>query len=423
MDLMSVDEAIHQILAETSVVGVEKVALAESGGRILAEDVISDLDIPSQPLSSMDGFAVRAEDIHTASSECPVMLPVVMNITAGSATDQKLGRMEAARIMTGAPLPPGADTIVPVEDTDANWETEDSPGSQIRIFTAHHRGAFVRTVGEEIRLGEQVLTKGTSLTPAAVAVMATLGKPRPLVFKKTRVAIFSTGDELVSVDQSVGKGKIRESNSILLANLVKSNGGQPIRFPIARDDLNEIRALLWSVVANKPDLIISSAGVSVGATDYIRDVMEEMGQMKFWRVNMRPGKPLVFGHIQGIPYFGLPGNPVSTHITFDVFVRPYLLKISGAAARASQPMIPVRAGETFKSDGRQSYLRVKLKKEGQEWFAYSTGTQSSAALTSILRADGLLVIEAGQEEVPRDTPLRLRLLKQLSEIEATMSSS
>ena len=325
--------------------------------------------------------------------------------------------MEAARIMTGAPIPPGADTVIPVEDTDANWEADESKETQVKIFKAQNRGAFIRPKGEEIRSGEKVLTKGTYLSPAAVAVVASLGISRPLVYKKPRVAILSSGDELVSVDQRIEKGQIRESNSLLLANLIQACGGQPIRFPIARDDLSDIKALIWSVVAKKPDLIISSAGVSVGTADYMKEVIEEMGQMNIWRVNMRPGKPMVFGHIQRIPYFGLPGNPVSTHVTFDVFVRPFLLRISGSTVELSQQMIQVKAGETFKTDGRQSYLRVKVKKEDNDWFAYSTGTQSSAALTSMLRADGLLVIEAGVDKVTKNTPLKMRLLKSLSEIE------
>lgn len=419
MNLISVDEAVTQILAETLVVDVENIALTESGGRILAEDIISDLDLPQCPLSSMDGFAVHAVDVHTASSQTPVQLPVMMNIAAGTSTKKVLGSMEAARIMTGAPIPPGADTVIPVEDTDANWEADESIEIQVKIFKAQIRGTFIRPKGEEIRSGEKVLSKGTYLSPAAVAVVASLGISKPLVFKKPRVAILSTGDELVSVDQRIEKGQIRESNSFLLANLIQSCGGQPIRFPIARDDLSDIQALIWSVVAKKPDLIISSAGVSVGTADYMREVIEEMGQMNIWRVNMRPGKPMVFGHIQGIPYFGLPGNPVSTHVTFDVFVRPFLLKISGSDLESSQQMIQVKAGETFRTDGRQSYLRVKVKKEDNEWFAYSTGTQSSAALTSMLRADGLLVIEAGVDEVTKNTPLKMKLLKSLSEIESS----
>ena len=418
MTLIRVDEALLQILAETSVVDIEEIALTESGGRILAEDIISDVDLPQYPLSSMDGFAVHAEDVHSASRETPVQLPVVMNIAAGTATSKELGRMQAARIMTGAPLPPGADSIVPVEDTDANWEADERNESQVQIFKAQNCGAFVRPIGEEIRSGEKVLSRGTHLSPAAVAVIATLGISRLVVFKKPIVAILSTGDELVSVDQRIEKGQIRESNSILLANLIQTCGGQPIRFPIARDDLYDIRALMWSVVAKKPDLIVSSAGVSVGTADYIKDVIEEMGQMNIWRVNMRPGKPLVFGHIQRIPFFGLPGNPVSTHVTFDVFVRPFLFRISGSDIESSLHTIHVRAGETFRSDGRQSYLRVILKKEDNDWFAYSTGTQSSAALTSMLRADGLIIIEAGVHKVEKGMPLKMRLLKSLSEIES-----
>ncbi len=409
MTLIQVDEALEQILAEVPLVGVERVPLADARDRIVAEEIFSEMDLPQQPLSSMDGFAVHAEDVITATESSPVQLPVVMNIAAGTEADRPLGRSEAARIMTGAPLPMGADAIVPIEDTDA-FRAE--PASTVQILKSAKRGAFVRAVGEEIRCGERILEKGSQLTPAALAVLATLGIAKPLLYQLPRVAIISTGDELLSIDQEITKAQIRESNSLMLAALVEECGGQALRFPIARDDLQEIRALFWNVLSQKPALIISSAGVSVGAADYIKDVLQELGRLNFWRINMRPGKPLVFGQVQHIPFFGLPGNPVSAHVTFDVFARPFLRKLGGSvAAGQRQPLMLVRAGEDFQSDGRQSYLRVNVEKRDQEWYAFATGTQSSAAVTSMLRADGLLIIEAGVREVKEGTLLKMRPLK------------
>lgn len=412
MSLISVDKALEQILAETPQVGIERIPLANAQHRIVAEDIISELDLPQRPLSSMDGFAVHAEDVIAATRNSPVQLPVVMNIAAGAAADQSLGRSEAAQIMTGAPLPTGADAIVPIEDTDAHRAERSESASTVRIWRSTKSGAFVRSVGEEMRYGELILERGRRLSPAAMAVLATLGVAEPLLYKLPRVAIISTGDELLSIDQEITGAQIRESNSLMLAALVENCGGQALRFPIARDDFKEIRALFWNMLSHKPDLIISSAGVSVGTADYIKDVLQELGQMNFWRINMRPGKPLVFGHVQHIPFFGLPGNPVSAHVTFDVFVRPYILKLGGSAEASNrEPMMAVRAGEIFRSDGRQSYLRVNVKRRDGAWYAYATGTQSSAALTSMLRADGLLILEAGIREVKEGTLLKMRPLK------------
>ena len=266
-----------------------------------------------------------------------------------------------------------------------------------------------------MRAGEVVLTGGRHLLGAEVGVLAALGVVEPLVYRQPRVAILSSGEELLSVDQPLAPGRIRESNSYALASLIAEQGGQPLRFPIARDDLGEIRATLWSVVAHAPDLIISSAGVSVGAADYMLAALREIGELQFWRVNMRPGKPLAFGRIQGIPFFGLPGNPVSALVTFDVFVRPTILKMGGHSEdRWPQPVISVRAGEEFRSDGRRSYLRARLEWRNGEWYAYSTGTQSSGAMMSLVRADGLLIIDAGVARVGAGSVLSLRPLRPLS---------
>ena len=414
MTLRSVEIALADVLVNITPLAVERVPLAQVSSRVLAEDISADSDLPAAPNSSMDGFAVRAEDVARASPELPVSLPVVIHIAAGSVAGRMLGHREAARIMTGAPLPPGADAIVPVEATDADWSVEVAIGETVQIHQASAAGAYVRPRGEDMRAGEVVLTCGRHLLGAEIGVLAALGVVEPLVYRQPRVAILSSGEELLSVDQPLAPGRIRESNSYALASLIAEHGGQPLRFPIARDDLGDIRATLWSVVAHAPDLIISSAGVSVGAADYVLAALREIGELQFWRVNMRPGKPLAFGRIQGIPFFGLPGNPVSALVTFDVFVRPTLLKMGGHSEdRWPQPVISVRAGEEFRSDGRRSYLRARLEWRNGEWFAYSTGTQSSGAMMSLVRADGLLIIDAGVARVDAGSVLSLRPLRPL----------
>lgn len=418
MTLLNVEDALAEILSDITILGVEAIPLAQAQGRVLAEGIIASSDFPAYPLSSMDGFAVHAADVVEASEERPVSLPVVMSIVAGDVAKKRLERQEAARIMTGAPLPPGADTVVPFEVTDADWSVDMAAVRTVQIRQGSKIGAYVRPRGEDISKGETVLTKGCNLRAAEIAVLAALGVAEPLVFRKPKVAVVSSGEELLSIDQPIVPGHIRESNSLMLAGLIEEYGGHPVRFPIARDDHAEIRTLFWSVVANSPDLIISSAGVSVGDADYVKIVLQEIGELQIWRINMRPGKPLAFGRIQGIPFFGLPGNPVSAHVTFDIFVRPSLLKMGGNCEKSwPQPLIKVRAGEEFRSDGRQSYLRVRLNRQNGEWFAYSTGTQSSAAMTSMLRADGLLLVEAGVKRVKAGTVLKMRPLRSLPNLQ------
>lgn len=422
MRLRAVNEALTDILADLAPLNLERIPLARATGRMLAEDVRADADYPAAALSSMDGFAVRAEDIAAASEDEPVQLPVVMHIPAGGMAERALASGEAARIMTGAPLPPGADAIAPVETTDADWSAPGNDGEAVQFRQHFAAGAFVRPRGEDLRAGEVALAAGRKLHGAEIGTLASLGVARPLVYRQPRVAILSSGDELLAIDQPLLPGHIRESNSYALASLVEEYGGIPIRFPPARDDLDEIRNLLWSVALRAPDLILSSAGVSVGAADFMLAAIEEIGELHFWRVNMRPGKPLVYGRLQGIPYFGLPGNPVSALVTFDVFVRAALMKMGGYAEGEWQaPLVKVRAGEDFHTDGRRTYLRARLEFRDGQWRAHSTGTQSSGAMMSMVRADGLLILQEGVKTVSAGSELPFRPFHPLREPESEAS--
>jgi molybdopterin molybdotransferase len=236
-----------------------------------------------------------------------------------------------------------------------------------------------------------------------------LGYNHIQVIRQPRVAILTTGDELVGADQPLSPGKIHDTNSYTLAALVTTYGGQPIRLSPSPDTLEAVRKLFHDALAQKPDIIISSAGVSVGATDLIRIVLDELGEVNLWRINLRPGKPLAFGHLQGIPFFGLPGNPVSAMVTFDVIVRPALLKLAGKPD--DTPITTAIVGEDIPSDGRRTYARVKLNYENGQLIARTTGTQSSGALMSMVVADGLLIIPEGMTEVAVGTPLPVRLLR------------
>lgn len=411
--LHNIDEATARILTAIQRLPAEKIPLIEAFGRVLAEDVISPVSLPPFANSSMDGYAVRAEDVTTATQNTPVQLRVTMDIPAGTAPTQALQPGEAARIMTGAPMPDGADAVVPVEQTDQNWRSgaDEALSEQVAIFSPVRAGDYVRPVGEDVKAGQTVLHAGTLLRAPEIGALAGIGIGQVPVVRKPRVAIVSTGDELVGVDEPLTPGKIRDSNSYTLYGLVLQYGGFPIRIPTARDTLEDVRRRFQEALDQQPDLIISSAGVSVGAFDVVRTVLDELGKVDFWRVNLRPGKPLAYGHLRGVPFFGLPGNPVSAMVTFDVFVRPVLSKMLGR--QDTPPTVQAVVGESLRSDGRRSYLRVTLSRENGHIVARTTGTQSSGALMSMVQADGLLIIPEGVTEVTAGQTFPVRLLRSI----------
>ncbi|MBL8134293.1 MAG: molybdopterin molybdotransferase MoeA [Anaerolineae bacterium] len=415
-DLLNPDDAVSRILNVIAPLDDERVTLSDALDRVLAAPVVSEIDLPPFANSSMDGFAVRAGDTLGAAADAPRRLSVVMDIPAGSAPAGTIEAGSAARIMTGAPLPQGADAVVPVEDTDQSWRGGDSsplPGD-IAVFRQVRAGDSVRPIGEDIRAGQTLIAAGVVLRPQELGALAAIGCAEVPVVRRPRVAIVSTGDELVEVDQPLAPGKIRDSNSITLAGLIRRCGGEPLRLPIARDTLEDVRARFLTALGLLPDMILSSAGVSVGAFDVVRAVLEELGEIGFWRVNLRPGKPLAFGALgaRRVPFFGLPGNPVSAMVTFDVFVRPALLKMSRRSDAV--PTVQAVVDEPIRSDGRRSYLRAFLTRQADGWHARLTGTQSSGALMSMVLADGLLIVPEGVTDVPVGATLPVRVLKDIS---------
>ncbi len=413
-NLLSVDEALDNILKTIHTLSQETVTLPDSLGRIIAEDIISDTNLPPFDNSAMDGYAVRFDDITSASESNPTQLNVVMDIPAGTAPSKTLQTGQAARIMTGAPIPDGATAIVPVENTTDNWQKGDSPPlpESIEILQPASDGANIRRAGENIAVGGTVMSIGTQIRPAEIGMLAAIGCTHVKVVRKPKVVILTTGDELLDIDQPLSPGKIRDTNSYTLAGLIEQVGGIPVRLPIASDDMDSIRNLYQTALNEKPDMLISSAGVSVGTADLVKVVMGEMGNIDFWRINIRPGKPLAFGEIQGIPFFGLPGNPVSAMVTFEVFVRPALAKMSGTKHNP----LTIRAvlQNDMKSDGRKTYNRVTIEQDGDTYLAHSTGIQSSGALMSMVLADGLIVIPEDTKFIPAGTELSVLLLRQLS---------
>lgn len=404
--LLNPDIAIERILQHVPPAKTERIATGEGLGRILAEPLTAPIYLPPFDRSSMDGFAVRAEDVQQTG----VVLTLVDDIPAGKQSTIHIARGQAARIMTGAAIPEGADTVVPVEDTDVQWEPEEPlPSSAtVRINKPNRHGANIRARGENVSMGQEILPAHHEIRPQDMGIIAGLGIANISVYKQPRVTVLTTGDELLQLGEPLSDGKIYDMNSYTINGLVRQHGGVPIQLPPSADTIAAVRGLFQEALLQTPDVIVSTAGVSVGTFDVVRTVLAELGSISFWRVNVRPGKPLAFGLINDIPFFGLPGNPVSAMVTFDVFVRPVLYKLS-QRTDDSQYTTAI-TGHRMTSDGRRTYVRVQLEKRDGQIIAHETGTQSSGALLSMVKADALMIIPEGTSVVEAGTPLKIRLL-------------
>ncbi|MEI7848348.1 MAG: gephyrin-like molybdotransferase Glp, partial [Chloroflexota bacterium] len=369
------------------------------------------LDFPSFNNSSVDGFAVRAEDTLSASAGHPVILEVVADIPAGSWQQAVfLSAGQAARIMTGAPVPESANAIVMVEDTDMDRQIVGSAAPQtIKIFKAPHNGENIRRQATDFTQGQTLLTAGILLHPQHIALLAMLGVPSVPVHRKPRVALISSGDELMPVAAALAPGQIHDSNTYMLSALVQQAGSEVLSMGVAADRLDAVQDIFKRAADANPDLIISSAGVSTGAFDYVKEVVESAGSLNFWKVNMRPGKPLAFGSYRNIPFFGLPGNPVSSYVNFLVFVQPVLGILSGLGTR-SKPRLKVILSEDIESDGRESYLRAVVTPENGRYVAHLPGHQGSGNLFSLVLANALLIIPADIKSLPSGTEVEAWML-------------
>jgi molybdopterin molybdotransferase len=400
---ISVAEAQQIVLDASSVLGCETIASAEAQGRVLAAPVASSRTLPPADCSAMDGYAVRAEDLRTATEANPCQLEVAFEVAAGGRSERPLAAGEAARIFTGAPIPPGADAVVRQEDTSGE-------GDKVRFLVAPPRGEHIREAGEDIRRGDVVLELGTPLGPAQLGMLAALGRSLVRVYRRPRVAILSGGDELVEPDADVAGGRIVSSNAYALAAQCREAGAEPINLGIARDTPEDLERLLQAGL--RADFLVSSAGVSVGDHDYVRPVLEKLGcRLLFWGVRMKPGYPLTFGRFeQGPLVFGLPGNPVSAMVTFEQFVRPAIRKVTGHRAWF-RPQVRARITETLtKKAGRLHFVRVHLTDKDGSIEATSTGNQSSGVLRSMTLAQGLLVFPAEATEIRAGSEVRVQVV-------------
>jgi len=401
--MLSVEEALARVLAAFQPLSPERVPVLETLGRVLAEDVYADMDIPPLTNTAMDGYAVQAADTTGASPEHPVPLRIIHDLAAGYTTDVAVTPSTAIRIMTGAPIPPGADAVVRFEDTERD-------GEGVNILKGVPVGKNVRQAGEDVKKGALILPQGTEIRPQEVGMLAALGHKEALVHRQPQVAILATGDEVIEVDAPWQPGKIRNANSYSNAAQVVRYGGVPLLLGIARDDVGELTDRIRAGLEQGADLFLTSGGVSVGDFDVVKEVLAAEGEMGFWRVRMKPGKPLAFGRIGGVPLLGLPGNPVSVMVSFELFARPAILKMLGKTKLTKPTIEATLLDEVRRKDDRRHFLRVMLEEREGKYFARLTGGQGSGILLSMVRAQGLAIVSEDVDHLPAGARVPVMML-------------
>ena len=402
MSQIPVEEALKKILEKIHFKGVEKVSLGQALGRVLAEDIVAGLNNPPLDNSAMDGYALIAEDIATATPDSPVKLEVVEEIAAGYTAKGILKPGQAMRIMTGAPIPEGANAVLMQEDTDKE-------GSSILAKDRADVEENIRKAGEDVQKGETVIKKGVTLSPAHIGMMAVVGRSQVAVGQRPTVSILSTGDEILELDQKPEGPQLYPSNGHMLAAQLRSAGGLPIYLGNANDTEKDLMEKFESAL--KADIVVSSGGVSVGDYDLVKASLQKMGQeMLFWKVAMKPGKPLAFGRIGETPIFGLPGNPVSSFVSFEQFVRPSLKKVMGCIDLRHQTVQAKLTRTIHKKPGRLHFLSAIVSSSSGEYTVTPAGEQGSGILKSAANANGLLIFPLEESEIKEGAQVSVQLL-------------
>jgi molybdopterin molybdotransferase len=418
-NVISVEQALEKVLNNISVLGEEERPILESAGQVLAEDIRSGIDVPPLDNSAMDGYAVKAADLKGASIEKPRILKVIDMVIAGGIPQKTLETGTAIRIMTGAPTPAGADTVVAFEDTDETERVASSgkTPTEIGIRIEEKFGSNIRKAGESVSKGALVLSQGAVIRPSEIGVLASMGKDRVRVIRRPLVAILATGDELTPLGEPLAEGKIYNSNTYSVAAQVQRDGGIPKLLGIALD--NEASVVNKINQGLDADLLVTIGGVSMGDYDVVKNVLAKQGEIVFWRVRSKPGKPLAFGTIKkvedgvvtrGIPHLGLAGNAVSSMVNYELFVRPSILKMMGKK-NFSKPIIEaIIEDKIINDDGRRVFARVIVEKRNGEYYARLTGPQGSGILTSMILANGLAIVPEEKSQVVRGDRLQVMML-------------
>ncbi|HZD17123.1 MAG TPA: gephyrin-like molybdotransferase Glp [Actinomycetota bacterium] len=405
--LLSVEEARERVLSKVQPLQPLELPLTEAYGCVLARDVVAERDLPDFASSAMDGFAVRSSDVTQAGSDSPVELRVAGRAMIGQRPEGTVGGGEAIRIATGAPMPAGADAVVPVESCEA-------VGDRVRVFSAVPEGRHVRPTGEDVRAGESLVPAGRRLQAPELGLLSTAGVSHPLVRPRPRVVVLSTGDELVPPSQRPEFGQIRDSNAYTLFGALREAGAVPVLAGIVRDDVDELRDAVLSHLA-QADAFVSSGGVSVGERDVVKAAFFRRGEFEFFKVAMQPGMPQGLGDIEGTPYFGLPGNPVSVFVSFEIFIRPALMKMMGRR-NLFRPEIPARLDEDVTGPrGKAQFARVRVRRTEDGWRASPTGGRGSNLIGTVARANGLAIVPPGVETAPAGSEVRVMLFRSMED--------
>ena len=413
--MIRVENALNTVLKDIKTLGIEVVTLTDSLARVLACDIHSNSSVPAFGNSAMDGYALKSHDTRGASGKYPKVLEVIEDLRAGYTAKKALKAGQAIRIMTGALVPDGADSVVMVEETKKVSSVKCQVSSRmkkefVRIFKEIKPGENIRKRGEDIKKGERIIQKGTLLRSAHIGILASLGIPKIKVTKKPRIAVLATGDEVIGVGKRLTPGKLYNSNTYALYSQIINCGAIPKNLGIAKDRPAELAAKIEKGL--DCDMILTSGGVSVGDYDLVRDVLAKMGaDIKFWKVAMRPGKPLAFGHIKGIPIFGLPGNPVSSMVSFEVFVLPVILKMLGLKMDFRNNEVEAIIEEDIaKKKGLRYFLRAHTCWDNGVYFARTTGPQGSGILKSMALANSLIILPEAEERIEKGKKVTVRFL-------------
>jgi molybdopterin molybdotransferase len=401
--LLTVEEARERILSRIAPLAPLQLPLQEAHGCVLAEDLVAERDIPDFASSAMDGFAVRASEVAEASPASPVELRIVGRALIGRRPESTVGGGEAVRIATGAPIPAGADTIVPIEDCEVL-------GERVRILAPSPEGKHIRPSGEDVRGGELLVRAGRRLGAPELGLLATAGISHPPVHPRPRVVVLSTGDELIPPTQRPEYGQVRDSHAYTLYGALREVGAVPVMAGIVGDEPDELRETVLNHLV-QADAYVSSGGVSVGERDVVKAAFFRRGDVEFFKVAMQPGMPQGFGHIEGKPYFGLPGNPVSVFVSFEVFIRPALLKMMGRA-NLFRPQITARLeADVSGPRGKTQFARVIVRRDGDGYLAKPTGGRGSNLIATVSRANGLAIVPQGVETAPAGSEVDVMLFR------------